>query len=556
MTIEEKVNILVVDDTPANLVAMEAILANLGQNVVKARSGREALKHLLHQDFAVILLDVKMPELDGYGTAALIRQRPRSEHTPIIFVTAHDPSASGRSRGYSLGAVDYIYVPVVPEILKAKVASFVELSKIQLLHKQAERRARQEATRAKTLARIAARLTAELDFQGVLHIVCQETAAALDLSAALVSLYSDAEEVYCLASDCGLPPLLRRQLEIVPRFLYHSSNQSDHQVTVIPDLQQMAGGGEVELLAGQGVRSVACAMMVRDGQPIGCLTLLTLGETRHFSEQDLEFLRGLVDQATLAISNARLFGEINSKQRQLRQLTQKLVMVQEEERQHIARELHDQAGQVMIALQILLGLVKQQLPPELEMLHQELGEAMELTKKMAEDVRTLAHTLRPPLLDEERLNSILETLCRDFARHTHITINYKGIEVPPLPENAPISLYRFVQEALTNAAKYAQAEQINVTLRRQSHQIVLTVEDDGVGFDPQEKMSAAGMGLVAMQQRFEMLGGDLAIDSRPGAGCRLTASVPCVGQRRPPLPAPEPVELHSPARANIVPGRR
>jgi signal transduction histidine kinase len=556
MTIEEKVNILVVDDTPANLVAMEVILADLGQNVVKARSGREALKHLLHQDFAVILLDVKMPDMDGYETAALIRERPRSEYTPIIFVTAHDPSASGRSRGYSLGAVDYIYAPVVPEILKAKVASLVDLSKIQLLHKQAEQRARQEATRAKTLARIAARLTAELDFEGVLGIVCQETAAALDLSAALVSLYSDAEEVYCLASDCGLPPFLRPQLQIVPRFLYQSWNQADNQITVISDLQQVAGDDEAESLAGQGVRSAACAMMIRDGQPIGCLTLLTLDKTRHFSEQDLEFLRGLVDQATLAISNARLFGEINSKQRQLRQLTQKLVMVQEEERQHIARELHDQAGQVMVALQILLGLVKQQLPPELELLHREVGEAIELTKKMAEDVRNLAHTLRPPLLDEERLNSILETLCRDFGRHTHITINYQGVEVPPLPENAPISLYRFVQEALTNAAKHARAKQIDVTLQRQSRHIVLTVEDDGVGFEPQEKMSAAGMGLVAMQQRFEMLGGDVAIDSRPGAGSRLTASVPCAGERRPPLPAPVPRELHSPAPVSSVPARR
>lgn len=551
----EKVNILVVDDTPANLVAMEMILADLEQNVVKAASGREALKQLLHLDFAVILLDVKMPDMDGYETAALIRQRPRSEHTPIIFVTAQDATETGRSRGYSLGAVDYIYAPVVPEILKAKVASFVELSKIQLLHKQAEIRARQEAARAKTLARIAARLTAELDYQDVLRTVCQETAAALELPAALVALHSGSDRAYCLVSDFGLSPPLRRQLQQLPSFLCQAATGPRNQITVIPDVQEVADSSEAELLAGYGVRTMAGAMMVRDGQPIACLALLTLGETRHFSEEDLEFLRDLVDQATLAISNARLFSEVKSKQQQLRQLTQKLVTVQEEERQHIARELHDQAGQVMVALQILLGLVKQQLPPELETLQQEVSEAMELTRKMADDIRTLAHTLRPPLLDEERLDNILQTLCRDFARHTRITINYSGADVPPLLDNAPITLYRFVQEALTNAAKHAQAQQINVTLRQQPGKIMLTVEDNGVGFDPQEKMSAAGMGLLGMQQRFEMLGGDVEIESRPGAGSRLTAIVPCVAEKAPPKSELDAVPADVLSRVNGLPGR-
>jgi signal transduction histidine kinase len=554
MSSEEKVNILVVDDTRANLVAMEMVLADLKQNVVKATSGREALKQLLLQDFAVILLDVKMPDMDGYETAALIRQRPRSEHTPIIFVTAHDASEAGRSRGYSLGAVDYIYAPVVPEILKAKVASFVELSRIQMLHKRAELRARQEAARAKTLARIAARLTAELDFQDVLHTVCQETAAALDLPAALLALYSESKQAYCTVTDCGLSPALRRQLQELPRFVYEGAVSSRNQVGIVADVKEMPHDPEADLLATHGVRTVAGALLVRDSRPIGCLVLLTFGDTRHFMEEDVEFLRGLVDQATLAITNARLFSELNTKQKQLRQLTQKLVMLQEEERQHIARELHDQAGQVMVALQILLGLLKQQLPRELETLHEELAEAMDLTKKMTDDVRTLAHTLRPPLLNEEHLNSILQTLCHDFSRYTQITINYSGVEVPPLLENAPITLYRFVQEALTNAAKHAHARQINVRLQQEPGKVVLTVEDDGIGFDPEEKMGMAGMGLVGMQQRFEMLGGEVEVASRPGTGSRLTASVPLLAEKRPP-PAPADSITAGPALAHGAPAR-
>jgi signal transduction histidine kinase len=129
MEYEAKANILLVNDNPATLLSLEAILADLNQNVVKAHSGREALKHLLHQDFAVILLDVNMPDMDGFETAALIRQRQRSEHTPIIFVTAVSTSDMERARGYRLGAVDYIFAPVVPEILRTKVAAFVDLFK-------------------------------------------------------------------------------------------------------------------------------------------------------------------------------------------------------------------------------------------------------------------------------------------------------------------------------------------------------------------------------------------------------------------------------------------
>ncbi|HET9298647.1 MAG TPA: response regulator, partial [Candidatus Polarisedimenticolaceae bacterium] len=113
-----KVNVLLVDDRPDKLLALEAILADLGPNVLKARSGPEALRHLLRNDFAVILLDVHMPQMDGFETASLIRQRQRSANTPIIFLTAVSDTETLASRGYSLGAVDYIQMPVAPEVLK------------------------------------------------------------------------------------------------------------------------------------------------------------------------------------------------------------------------------------------------------------------------------------------------------------------------------------------------------------------------------------------------------------------------------------------------------
>ena len=157
------VNILLVDDQPANLVALEAMLEDLGQNLVRAESGREALKRLLSDDFAVILLDVKMPEMDGFETAELIRQRDRSRHTPILFLTAGDTTQTQAVRGYAVGAVDYLVKPVVPEFVRSKVAVFVELAKKnELLRRQAALLAQSEQA-ALELAEARAELVGELE---------------------------------------------------------------------------------------------------------------------------------------------------------------------------------------------------------------------------------------------------------------------------------------------------------------------------------------------------------------------------------------------------------
>lgn len=127
----EKVGILVVDDDATKRFALRTILAPLDENVVEASSGADALRQLLRNEFAVVLLDVRMPVMDGFETAQLIRQRPRSELTPLIFVTALDQAETDMGRGYNLGAVDFVFAPVVPAILRAKVTVFVELYRAQ-----------------------------------------------------------------------------------------------------------------------------------------------------------------------------------------------------------------------------------------------------------------------------------------------------------------------------------------------------------------------------------------------------------------------------------------
>ena len=127
MDLEEKVNILMVDDKEANLLALEGLLESPGYNLVKVLSGREALKRILEVDFALILLDVHMPFMDGFETARLIKQREKSRNIPIIFLTAVSKDDRYVSQGYGVGAVDYILKPLDPFILKSKVSVFVEL---------------------------------------------------------------------------------------------------------------------------------------------------------------------------------------------------------------------------------------------------------------------------------------------------------------------------------------------------------------------------------------------------------------------------------------------
>jgi two-component system, sensor histidine kinase and response regulator len=162
---DQRVNILLVDDQPANLVALDAMLERLEQTLVPVRSGREALKWLLTHDAAVILLDVAMPEMDGFETAALIRERERSRHTPIIFLTAAAQYQTEAVRGYALGAVDYLLKPVVPEFVRSKVSVFVELAKQRsLLARQADLlRAGEQA--ARELAEARAALVRDLEFK-------------------------------------------------------------------------------------------------------------------------------------------------------------------------------------------------------------------------------------------------------------------------------------------------------------------------------------------------------------------------------------------------------
>ena len=202
---DEKVNILLVDDHIENLVALEALLDDLGQNLVRVQSGMDALRLLLHEEFAVIILDVDMPIIDGFETAALIREREKSRHTPIIFLTAINKGEQHVFKGYSLGAVDYLTKPVVPEILRSKVVAFVEL------HKKTEEVKRQTGLLQQMVAELAGsndeirklnvELQSERDFVSTVLDTADSLVVVLDAEQKIVRASRAFERILGYAKD-------------------------------------------------------------------------------------------------------------------------------------------------------------------------------------------------------------------------------------------------------------------------------------------------------------------------------------------------------------------
>lgn len=273
----------------------------------------------------------------------------------------------------------------------------------------------------------------------------------------------------------------------------------------------------------------------REGIVIGTITLQST-KIDQFTDEDERLLVLLAHQAGLAIENARLYETAEYRWRiaqlqreRLRHLTHQLVTAQENERERIARELHDEAGQSLTALKISLELLSNSLPADMQDTRQALVEIAEQAGATLENLRSIAHNLRPPALERLGLNLALMGLCQQFESMTHIRTIYEGYELPRLPSSHEINLYRFVQEALTNVAKHAEATEVRVWLDIQTGQIEIHIQDNGKGMQIDamdlEREVKEGMGLTSIEERLNIIDGRLDVHSIPGKGTHLSARV-------------------------------
>ncbi len=283
-----------------------------------------------------------------------------------------------------------------------------------------------------------------------------------------------------------------------------------------------------EWVISEGFISGAVFPLLNGDRVIGILSVF-LRRHHVFTDDEVTLLKAFASHAAIALENARLFKAAQVGRERLLEAAKQVVSAQEEERRHLARELHDETGQALTALRIHLSLMKGDLPDNAAFLRQRLDEAMTMTDTVTDRVRGMAQSLRPPVLDALGVNAALGVLCRDFGRRTRLAIEYSGEELPIPRGTIGIHLYRFLQEALTNIGKHARAHRVRVLLDAADGAVSLVVEDDGVGFDPEgwtSQPSGTGLGLMSMRERIEQLRGHLEITSRPGHGTRLVARVP------------------------------
>ena len=216
--------------------------------------------------------------------------------------------------------------------------------------------------------------------------------------------------------------------------------------------------------------------------------------------------------------------ELIASQTQLRKLTDQLITILEDERRRISRELHDEAGQAMISLKYGLASIVNDIPASNLAAKQRLAATLNITDQVMHQIRTLSHSLRPPVLEILGINLSLKDYCEEFSKRTGLSIDYQGEEIPGLPDEIGISLYRFVQEAFTNVMKHAQATKVDVRLHYRKRLVTLSVLDNGRGMEDTARSN--GIGLIGIQERFNLLGGSVQILSHKGQGVKKVARVP------------------------------
>ena len=513
MATKEKINILMVDDQPAKLLSYEVMLGELNENLIQATSGKEALEHLLKTDVAVVLMDVSMPELDGFELATMIRQHPRFQKTAIIFISAVHLTDLDRLKGYKHGAVDYISVPVIPELLRAKVSIFAELHRktrqLEALNQELERRVAERTEELESKAQALLLLNRELanknqELDAIVRpapdiIFSKQPDGARDYISDRFFEFTGADPDTALGLGWWDFVHSEDREHSMRRWL-----ESDHAVTNYEAEYRMRGkDGEYRWFRSR-------AVPIRDDEGNVVKWYGTCSDI-HDSK--------LLEQS-IRDSAAELEKMVDDRTAALRRLSVRLMTMQDEERRRIARDLHDGLGQELAVAKMVLDKTAQRKPKGAET--QASIEASDIIDRAIQQVRSLSHLLHPPLLDEVGLISALRWYLDGLTERSGIetSLDVQPSDFPRLVSDLETAIFRIVQEALTNVFRHAEARNVWIGLTQREDATVITVRDDGKGIEQRVaelQPDSVGVGIGGMKQRAREFGGELRlINTNPG----------------------------------------
>ncbi|HTW59092.1 MAG TPA: PAS domain-containing protein [Terriglobales bacterium] len=513
MPANDKVNILMVDDQPAKLLSYEVMLEELGEHLIKANSAKEALEHLLKVDVAVVLMDVSMPEFDGFELASMIRQHPRFQRTAIIFISAVHLTDLDRLKAYERGAVDYISVPVIPDLLRAKVKVFAELHRktrqLESLNRDLERRVDERTQelgkRAQALHRLNLKLASKnQELDAIIHtapdmIFSRHADGSGDYISDRFYEYTGAPAGS--ADGWGWMEYLHPDDRETATMLWKRCVESGANFEV--EYRLRSGGGAYRWFR-------ARAVPIRDDQ----------GKIFRWYGTCSDIHDSKVLEQSIRESASRLEKMVDSRTAELRRLSVRLMTMQDQEHRRIARELHDGLGQELAVAKMVLDNTLQE--KAVQSGSQACADASRIIDRAIQQVRTMSHLLHPPLLDEVGLLSAITWYVDGLAERSGIetSLAVEPRDFPRLPEELETAIFRIVQEALTNVFRHAEAHRVWISLTQREGKTFVAVKDDGKGIGERVaelQPDSVGIGIGGIKQRAKELGGELRIvNTKPG----------------------------------------
>jgi len=521
--------ILVVDDEPDVARIMAINLEFEGYQVRVAYDGRQALEEVAREKPDCILLDIMMPEVDGWEVLRRLKSDPETASIPVIVVTARDTDID-RIKGFSGGAVEYITKPFDTQVLKHHVRRV--LGERDLEWEEKNREERIQKLQLTTLRDITEKLISTLEIEEVLETIVEKLMVLYDLEVCAICLPDLTGRRLNLASLRSRSPLGHKERERFNLTYYR--------------LQELVGDNPAKLQGPQEVRTADFARDDVSGVLTGLRSLYLLplrakgrfigviflghGGRMTFSEQELELLSAIGNQAAIAIENARLYDDLRYDEEVHKQLLQRVITAQEDERRRVAIELHDGVIQNLVSAVFRLQLCSACLEENPAEARKALLESQEIINAGITEMRRVISGLRPTMLDDLGLIPALEKHIRRIREEAPVEmeIELEGAEVPPLTLEAETVLFRISQEALNNVVKHSRCRRARVSIEVEGEELCLRIEDDGVGFElpSVQRRGARGFGMAGMRERAESVGGNLTVRSGPGEGTLVEARFP------------------------------